>query len=268
MCLPSLGAILSEMTCQILQATTIHNHPALRCWSPNPPPGQMQTATTAGHGIKLVDDKSIGIQHLNTNPTRSCEDSTKHSEYVKSSLTGYHLYISIPFAPSYLSTIQWLALTPLPVPPGSSVAWDSWRLPHPNLAQVALDAKHPLEKNIFWKDIEKPWNNILWVHIRECWVYYISLFETNLSRMVRRKQIPWHYLDKIIGKHTKRRRYLVFSLRYSCILSFVTFVPSPLAATWDHDFIRIMASMKSCTCRSLVKPRSAGKTSAVSRIFY
>jgi len=42
--------------------TSFHNHPALRCWSPNPPPGQMQTATTAGHGKKLVDDKSIGIQ--------------------------------------------------------------------------------------------------------------------------------------------------------------------------------------------------------------
>lgn len=166
----------------------------------------------------MINIKKSGIQQLNTNPTTSCQDSTKHSEYVKSSLTGYLLYISILFAPSYLSTIQWLALTPLP--PGSSVAWGFWRLPHPNLAQVALDAKHPLEKNIFWKDIEKTWNNILWVHIRDCQVYCISLFEMNLSRMVRRKKIPWHYLDKIIGtpyKKTQVSRILPKVFMYSII---------------------------------------------------
>lgn len=153
------------------------------------------------------------------------------------------------FAPSYPQSNGWL-------PRGSSVAWGSWPLPHPNLAQVALDAKwynkrlHPLEKNRLWKDIEnmkhmkqhvvscmRLYECIIWI-CQECW----------------EEKIPWQNNRKTYKK-TQVSCILPMVFMYSTHLSFV---PSPLAATWDHDFIRIMASMKSCTC-DVVKQRSAGK---------
>ena len=133
----------------------------------------------------------IGWWYVNTHPTTSCQDSTKHSEYVKSSLTGYHLYISILFAPSYLSTIQWLALTPH----STSRIKRRMRLlatatSKPCTGRLGCQAPFG-EEHILKRHRKNMKQHIYFEYILEIVeVYYISLFEMNLSRMVRRKKIP------------------------------------------------------------------------------
>ena len=82
--------------------TSFHNHPALRCWSPNPPPGQMQTATTAGHGIKLIDDKyqkvrNTTLKHTSNNILSRFHQTLRICQIFSNRLSSIHIYTFCPF---------------------------------------------------------------------------------------------------------------------------------------------------------------------------